>query len=113
MIKRNSSLLLLLVLFLLNFFCVNVNTAETQNYIPRKVDIDRSVIPKNILLGSYIGGRSHVKPMLDIAAILIERVYNVRVFFYLLDVFLDRSSSKFLNFLHSRCIGNIVSSRKI
>ncbi|GBB83424.1 hypothetical protein RclHR1_10150001 [Rhizophagus clarus] len=77
MIKRKP-ILVLLILYLLNLvFCVNVNTATTQNYIPRKVDFDRSGVPKNILLGSYVGGRSHVKPMLDIAAILIERGYNV------------------------------------
>ncbi|RIA85954.1 Glycosyltransferase Family 1 protein, partial [Glomus cerebriforme] len=34
-------------------------------------------IPKNILIGSFAGGRSHVKPMLDIAEILIERGYNI------------------------------------
>ncbi|CAB5321891.1 unnamed protein product [Rhizophagus irregularis] len=76
MIKRNP-ILLLLMLSLNLVFHVNVNTATTQSYIPRKVDFDRSGIPKNILLGSYIGGRSHVKPMLDVAAILIERGYNV------------------------------------
>jgi hypothetical protein len=82
MIKRKS-ILLLLVPFLLNLvvFCVNVDTAA-QNYISRGVDIDRSKIPKNILFGSLAGGRSHVKPMLDIAAILIERDYNVRIYFY-------------------------------
>jgi hypothetical protein len=79
MIKRKS-LFLLLVPFLLAL-CVNVNTAA-QNYISRGVDIDRSNIPKNILIGSFPGGRSHIKPMLDIAAILIERGYNVRIFVY-------------------------------
>ncbi|EXX62896.1 hypothetical protein RirG_157490 [Rhizophagus irregularis DAOM 197198w] len=73
MIKRKS-LLLLLVPFLL--LCVNANTA-TQNYISRGVDIDRSNIPKNIMFASFPGGRSHVKPMLDIATILVERGYNV------------------------------------
>ncbi|GES94968.1 glycosyltransferase family 1 protein [Rhizophagus clarus] len=53
---------------------VHVN-AVTHNYIPRNVDIDR--LPKNILIGSYIGGRSHVKPMLDVAAILMERGHNI------------------------------------
>ncbi|PKY40254.1 UDP-Glycosyltransferase/glycogen phosphorylase, partial [Rhizophagus irregularis] len=78
MIKRKPILLLLILLLNLVFY-VNVNTATTQNYIPRNVDFDRSGIPKNILLGSYIGGRSHVKPMLDVAAILIERGYNVTI----------------------------------
>ncbi|CAB4420544.1 unnamed protein product [Rhizophagus irregularis] len=73
MIKRKS-LLLLLVPFLL--LCVNVNTVA-QNYISRGVDIDRSNIPKNILVASFPGGGSHVKPMLDIVTILVERGYNV------------------------------------
>ncbi|CAB5206762.1 unnamed protein product [Rhizophagus irregularis] len=76
MIKRKPILLLLILLLNLIFY-VNVNTATTQNYIPIKDDFDRSGIPKNILLGSYVGGRSHVKPMLDVVAILIERGYNV------------------------------------
>lgn len=82
MIKRKS-LLLLLVHFLLNLLlCVDENTAA-QNYISRGVDIDRSNIPKNILFSSFSGGISHVKPMLDIAVILAERGYNVRIFVYL------------------------------
>ncbi|GBC04756.1 hypothetical protein RclHR1_05850005 [Rhizophagus clarus] len=76
MIRRNSLLLILLSFQLILVLYVNVNSA-TQNYIPRGVDIDRSNIPKNILLGSFPGGRSHVKPMLDIAAILAERGYNI------------------------------------
>jgi hypothetical protein len=98
MIKRNPILLLLILLLNLIFY-VNVNTATTQSYIPRKIDFDRSGIPKNILLGSYVGGRSHVKPMLDVAAILIERGYNVRVFFILFNVIFGRLLSKFLNLL--------------
>ncbi|PKY25980.1 hypothetical protein RhiirB3_441128 [Rhizophagus irregularis] len=76
MIKRKS-ILLLLVPFLLNLvFCVNFITAA-QNDISKGVDIDRSNIPKNILFGSFMGRRNHVKPMLDIATILAERGYNV------------------------------------
>lgn len=78
MIKRKSILLLLILLSLV--FCVNVNIAA-RDYISR-VDIDRSKIPKNILFGSFTGGRSHVKPMSDIATILIEKGYNVRFFFF-------------------------------
>ncbi|RIA90054.1 Glycosyltransferase Family 1 protein [Glomus cerebriforme] len=71
MIKRNF--IFLLSIFLLLY--INTTTTATQDYIRRNIDIDRS--PKNILIGSYIGGRSHLKPMLDIAAILIERGHNV------------------------------------
>ncbi|CAB4410727.1 unnamed protein product [Rhizophagus irregularis] len=75
MIKRKTILLLLLVPFLLNLvFCVNFITAA-QSDISKGVDIDRSNIPKNILFGYFMGGRSHVKPML--AEILAERGYNV------------------------------------
>ena len=80
MIKKN---LLSLVLFLYLIFFVNVNTA-TQDYVPRNDDIDRSKIPKNILVGSLAGGRSHLKPMLDVTEILIQRGYNVRNFFLLI-----------------------------
>ena len=78
MYKMNFTLLLsLLLLNLTLIFCVDVNTA-TQDYILTNVDIeDRS--PKNILVTSYVGGRSHLKPMLDIAAILIERGHNVSI----------------------------------
>jgi hypothetical protein len=65
----------LLSLFLLNLiFHIKVIIA-TRNYIPTNFDINLS--PKNILVGSYTGGRSHLKPMLDIAAVLIERGHNV------------------------------------
>ncbi|CAG8632388.1 141_t:CDS:2 [Rhizophagus irregularis] len=65
----------LLSLFLLNLILhINVIIA-TRNYIPTNLDINLS--PKNILVGSYTGGRSHLKPMLDIAAVLIERGHNV------------------------------------
>lgn len=47
----------------------------TLDYAPRNIDIKCS--PKNILVGSYVGGRSHLKPILDVAAILIERGHNV------------------------------------
>src|SRR5581483_10322061 len=82
MIKRTNSILILSILILSLTFCVDVNTA-TRDLVPRNVDIDRSNIPKNILVGSYIGGMSHVRPMLDITAILAERGYNVRIFFKL------------------------------
>jgi hypothetical protein len=71
MINKNL-IFLLSILFLLN-----VN-AVTHDYVPTNIDIERS--PNNILVGSYIGGRSHLKPMLDVAIILIERGYNVMVF---------------------------------
>ena len=74
-------LLLLSLIHLVS--CINIDTT-LQDYIPRDVNIDRSSSPKNVLFGSFIGGRSLVKPMLDIAAILIERGHNVRINFFFL-----------------------------
>src|SRR5581483_4122678 len=80
MIKNNFVFSLSIILLLNVLLFVNVNTSA-QHYDPINADIDRSGLPKNILIGSYAGGRSHLKPMLDIAAILIERGYNVKDFF--------------------------------
>ncbi|GBB87969.1 hypothetical protein RclHR1_14480002 [Rhizophagus clarus] len=76
MIKRKPLSILFIPILLNILLYINVNIAD-QNFISRGVDIDRSNIPKNILFGSFSGGRSHVKPMMDIAEILIERGYNV------------------------------------
>ncbi|CAB4436801.1 unnamed protein product [Rhizophagus irregularis] len=70
MINKNLIFLLSVLVLLLNQVYVNA-----VDYVPRNIDIERS--PKNILVGSYAGGRSHLKPMLDVAAILIERGHNV------------------------------------
>ncbi|CAB4431838.1 unnamed protein product [Rhizophagus irregularis] len=72
MISKNLIFLLPILVLLLNQVHVN---AVAQDYVPRNIDIERS--PKNILVGSYVGGRSHLKPMLDVATILIERGHNV------------------------------------
>ncbi|GES84929.1 glycosyltransferase family 1 protein [Rhizophagus clarus] len=72
---NKKNFIFLLSLFLLNLiFRANVITA-VQDYVPTNFDINHS--PKNILVSSYTGGRSHLKPMLDIAAILVERGHNV------------------------------------
>ncbi|CAB5322183.1 unnamed protein product [Rhizophagus irregularis] len=70
MINKNLIFLLPILVLLLNQ--VHVNAVD---YVPRNIDIENS--SKNILVGSYIGGRSHLKPMLDVATILIERGHNV------------------------------------
>ncbi|PKK76060.1 UDP-Glycosyltransferase/glycogen phosphorylase [Rhizophagus irregularis] len=72
MISKNLIFLLPILVLLLNQVYVN---AVAQDYVPRNIDIER--LPKNILVGSYVGGRSHLKPMLDVATILIERGHNV------------------------------------
>ncbi|CAB5206744.1 unnamed protein product [Rhizophagus irregularis] len=72
MINKNLIFLLSILVLLLNQVHVN---AVAQDYVPRNIDVERS--PKNILVGSYVGGRSHLKPMLDVVTILIERGHNV------------------------------------
>ncbi|CAB5322202.1 unnamed protein product [Rhizophagus irregularis] len=72
MINKNLIFLLSILVLLLNQVHVN---AVAQEYVPRNIDVERS--PKNILVGSYVGGRSHLKPMLDVTTILIERGHNV------------------------------------
>ncbi|GBB83426.1 hypothetical protein RclHR1_10150003 [Rhizophagus clarus] len=72
--KRNFTFIFSLILLNL-ILCVKVNTASTQEYILTNDDVDHS--PKNIMVGSYFGGRSHLKPMLDVAAVLDERGHNI------------------------------------
>ncbi|CAG8567178.1 14385_t:CDS:2 [Acaulospora colombiana] len=43
----------------------------------RPLEIDRTGVPKQIIVGSFFGGLSHVKPMLEIGKVLAERGYNV------------------------------------
>ncbi|CAB5217329.1 unnamed protein product [Rhizophagus irregularis] len=62
--KRNFIFLLSIFLLILVFY-VDISTS-TQNHTS-----------KNILIGSFVGGRSHVNPMLDIAVLLYERGYNI------------------------------------
>ncbi|EXX62579.1 uncharacterized protein OCT59_017707 [Rhizophagus irregularis] len=70
----NKNLIFLLVITdthpIIKLNQVHVN-AVTQGYVPRNIDIERS--PKNILVSSFLGGRSHLKPILDVATVLIER----------------------------------------
>ncbi|CAG8484933.1 9243_t:CDS:2 [Acaulospora colombiana] len=52
--------------------------SEEENYFgSRPMDFDRTDIPRNILVGSYIGGIGHLRPALEIGKILIRRGYNV------------------------------------
>ena len=116
MIKRNLVFLLSILLLLNLILCVDIITAA-QNYVPRNIDIDRSDIPKNILVGSFIGGRSHIKPMLDVTAILVERGYNVRIFFFKKKFSVISNFFKYVSFfisiLESRHIGNFINVRKL
>ncbi|CAG8804365.1 29339_t:CDS:2, partial [Gigaspora margarita] len=54
------------------------NGAKKYNeFIQRELDMDKSDTPKNILVGSIIGGGRHLSPMLEICKILVDRGYNV------------------------------------
>ncbi|CAB4384016.1 unnamed protein product [Rhizophagus irregularis] len=70
----NKNLIFLLVITdthpIIKLNQVHVN-AVMQGYVPRNIDIEGS--PKNILVSSFLGGRSHFKPILDVATVLIER----------------------------------------
>ncbi|CAG8621806.1 11879_t:CDS:2, partial [Scutellospora calospora] len=52
---------------------------DESTFAPIPMDFDRTDIPKNILIGSFIGGMSHLRPALEISKILSERGYNVAV----------------------------------
>jgi hypothetical protein len=91
MIKR-SLIFLLSTFFLMSQF--HTVTTATRDYAPRNIDIERS--SKNILVGSYLGGRSHLKPILDVASILIERGHKSQCKgYFLFYVYLIRLSSNF------------------
>ncbi|CAI2183461.1 9239_t:CDS:2 [Funneliformis geosporum] len=49
-----------------------------QQFTQSKIEIDKNAKePKNILVGSFVGGLSHLRPSLEICKILIERGYKV------------------------------------
>ncbi|CAB4423299.1 unnamed protein product [Rhizophagus irregularis] len=84
----NKNLIFLLVITdthpIIKLNQVHVN-AVTQGYVPRNIDIERS--PKNILVSSFLGERSHLKPILDVATVLIERPQHLT----------PKNSSKLIN----------------
>ncbi|CAG8727124.1 11027_t:CDS:2, partial [Gigaspora margarita] len=57
------------------FIKINVE-AKNDGFIQRELDFDSSDKPKNILVGSVVGG-DHLNPMLEISKILKDRGYNV------------------------------------
>ncbi|CAG8446139.1 2558_t:CDS:2 [Scutellospora calospora] len=52
---------------------------KNNGFIQRELDLDRSDTPKNILVGSVIGGGSHLNPMLEVCKILVDRGYKVKL----------------------------------
>ncbi|KAF0500211.1 UDP-Glycosyltransferase/glycogen phosphorylase [Gigaspora margarita] len=50
---------------------------KNNEFIQRELDLDKSDTPKNILIGSVLGGGSHLNPMLEIGKILMDRGYKV------------------------------------
>ena len=72
MLEQTYVTVLLFTTFLL-VCCTNVGC--------KIVEIDLSDdLPKNIMVGTFVNDKNHLKPMLDICAILIERGYNVSFF---------------------------------
>ena len=69
MFKKTYINLLLLTTFLLISF---------NNVRCKIVEINLTDdIPKNIMVGTFFNDKNHIKPMLDICTILVERGYNV------------------------------------
>ncbi|CAG8460061.1 8827_t:CDS:2 [Acaulospora morrowiae] len=63
----------------LSNFCVDASEYDftAVTFDRRPLEIDRTDVPKQIIIGSSLGGSSHVRPMLEIGKILTERGYNV------------------------------------
>ncbi|CAG8634016.1 20282_t:CDS:2 [Gigaspora margarita] len=51
--------------------------AKNSGFIQRELNLDSSDKPKNIFVGSVVGGISHLNPMLEISKILKDRGHNV------------------------------------
>ncbi|CAG8463598.1 22204_t:CDS:2 [Gigaspora margarita] len=70
--------LIFIIFFTNTNFIVKINAEGKNNgFIQRKLGIYISDRPKNILVGSVIGGGSHLNPMLEICKILEDRGYKV------------------------------------
>ncbi|CAG8648915.1 3721_t:CDS:2 [Funneliformis mosseae] len=61
-----------------NFFKIRKQQPDHKQFTQSKIEIDKNANePKNILVGSFVGGLSHLRPSLEICKILIERGYKV------------------------------------
>ncbi|RIB21621.1 Glycosyltransferase Family 1 protein [Gigaspora rosea] len=70
--------LIFIIFFTNTNFIVKINAEGKNNgFIQRKLGLYISDRPKNILVGSVIGGGSHLNPMLEICKILEDRGYKV------------------------------------
>ncbi|CAH1763736.1 14266_t:CDS:2 [Entrophospora sp. SA101] len=66
---------LLLIYLIVNSLLINANEL---NYLSKPLEVERdNPRVKNIIVGSFIGGLSHLAPLLEISKILVERGYNV------------------------------------
>ncbi|RIB18111.1 Glycosyltransferase Family 1 protein [Gigaspora rosea] len=70
-------LAIFIILFINTNLVTETNGAKKNEFIQRELDIDKSDTPKNILVGSIVGGLSHLNPKLEICKILVDRGYNV------------------------------------
>ncbi|CAG8462077.1 9298_t:CDS:2 [Scutellospora calospora] len=73
--------LVISIILLINTIIVTkANAAEKVNgFIQRELDLDRSDTPKNILVGSVIGGANHLNPIFEVCKILVDRGYKVKL----------------------------------
>ncbi|CAG8435074.1 6593_t:CDS:2 [Scutellospora calospora] len=52
---------------------------KNNGFIQRKLDLDKIDTPKNIFVGSAVGGGSHLNPILEVCKILLDRGYKVNL----------------------------------
>ncbi|RIB07047.1 Glycosyltransferase Family 1 protein [Gigaspora rosea] len=78
MYSKHWYLAIFIVIFINSILVTKTNGAGKNNeFIQRELDLDKSDTPKNILIGSVLGGISHLNPMLEIGKILMDRGYKV------------------------------------
>ncbi|RIB02214.1 Glycosyltransferase Family 1 protein [Gigaspora rosea] len=71
-------IVILAILFINTDRFIKINAeAKNNGFIQRELDFDSSDKPKNIFVGSVIGGVSHLNPVLEISKILKGRGHNV------------------------------------
>ncbi|KAF0561837.1 UDP-Glycosyltransferase/glycogen phosphorylase [Gigaspora margarita] len=71
-------LVIFIIIFISTNLVIRTNGAEKNNeFIQRELDLDKTDTPKNILVGSILGGGSHLNPMLEICKILMDRGYKI------------------------------------
>ncbi|CAG8480262.1 43033_t:CDS:2 [Gigaspora margarita] len=71
-------LAIFIIIFINTNLAIKTNGARNNDgFIQRELDLDKNDTPKNILVGSILGGVNHLNPMLEICKILVDRGYKV------------------------------------